>query len=150
MNCNVDYEELAQYAAGDAETERAREIEGHLSSCEACRHRLKALGEVDAGLRLLPRLEPRAAAVLQSRRLLSREVRGADAPEIMTLEEAADFLRVPRRAIGEIVEDLPAFEVAGEIRVRRSKLLEWIERRERASARSRAESQVSSILAAPL
>ncbi len=88
--------------------------------------------------------------VLHTHRVLGREIGTLRVPEIMTLEEAADFLRVPRRAIGEIVEDLPAFEVAGEIRVRRSKLLEWIERRERASARSRAESQVSSILAAPL
>ena len=33
--------------------------------------------------------------------------------------------------MGEIVASLPAFELAGQVRVRRSRLIAWIEERER-------------------
>lgn len=147
MDCNVTYEELAAFAVGDPAPERAREIERHLPSCEHCRRRLKAIESVDARLRMLPRLEPRAGAVLETRRVLSREVRGGGAPEIMTLEEVADFLRVSVDDLEDVASELPAFELGGRIRVRRSRLIEWIEKRERSYARSATESEVAGILA---
>ena len=84
--------------------------------------------------------------VLNTRRALSAQVRGAHAPELMTLDEVAEFLRITLDNLEEIVLELPAFELAGQLRVRRSKLLEWVEAREHAWAASSAQSQVARIL----
>lgn len=148
MQCDLPYEELAAFAAGDLEDDRAREdqIRRHVASCESCRRRLDVLAELHGALRGLRRLEPSAAAVLETRRLVRRETRagetrGVDAPEIMTLEEAAEFLRITGEELGEILGRLPAFEIAGRVRVRRDKLVEWIERREMAYLRQSMESE---------
>lgn len=147
MDCEVSWEELAALAAGELHADRARELERHLSACATCQGRLKALKGVDAALPTLARMEPSAAALLAARRALSELVRGPRAPEIMTLEEVAQFLRVTVDDLTEVAAELPAFEIAGRIRVRRSRLIEWIEQRERARARSTIESEVAGILA---
>ncbi len=146
MTCTLTYEELSQFAAGDVPPDRAAEIESHVTRCETCRHHLATLKNLDASLNLLPRHQPPATAVLEARRLLSHEIRGTRAPEIMTLDEVAQFLHISLDNLGEIVEELPAFELAGEIRIRRSKLIEWIEQREIAYTRTTAQTQVSRIL----
>ena len=145
MKCNVTYEELAALAAGDLPEDRAAELQAHAAECDHCRERLGRIRSVDAGLLSLRREEPSAHAVLEARRALSRELGRSGPPEVMTLEEVAEFLRVDD--LGEVVEHLPAFEIAGQVRVRRAKLLEWIESRERAFARSSIESEVAGILA---
>jgi excisionase family DNA binding protein len=147
MECTVSYDELAQYAAGDTAPERAQEIKEHLVACEACRHRLEALTEVDRGLSVLRPFEPPARAIWQTRQALSRELRGSSVPEIMTLDEVAAFLRVSVDDLEQIVTDLPAFEVGGKIRIRHAALLEWVEQREHAHARARAESEVAHLVA---
>jgi hypothetical protein len=72
-----------------------------------------------------------AGELLAVRRALSAEVRGAGAPEVMTLPEVAEFLRIDEADLAEILDELPAFELAGRLRVRRARLVEWIEHRER-------------------
>ncbi len=142
MDCGITYEELAAFAAGDG-----ADLGEHVRTCAACRTRLIALRRVDRDLRLLPRPGPSAGALLEARRVIARETRGAGGPEIMTLCEVAEFLRVPPDALAEVADDLPAFEVGGQVRVRRAQLMEWIAERERAYARSRAESDVAHALA---
>jgi hypothetical protein len=61
----------------------------------------------------------------------------------MTLDEVAEFLRISLDELEEVVTELPAFEVAGQLRVRRARLLEWVEARERAYRRSSAQSEVA-------
>jgi len=146
VECDVTYEELARLADGEFDPERAGELGEHVKSCGACRQRLDALEKADAALGSLPRLQPSASAVLKTRRLLSREVRGGAEPEIMTLDEVAEFLRISLDELEEVVLELPAFELAGQLRVRRGRLLEWIEARERAYTRSSAQSEVARIL----
>jgi len=146
MACGVTYEELARLSAGDLEAARAREVKEHVAGCDTCRRRLDALARADAALAALPRVEPPAEALLAARRLLSREVRGGGGQEIMTLEEAAAFLRISLDELAEIVLVLPAFELAGQLRIRRSRLIEWVEARERAFSRSRAQSEVARAL----
>ena len=146
MDCDVTYEELARLAAGDLDGERAGEAEAHVAACVVCRRRLDALRAVDGALAALPRLEPPAGAVLKARRLLSQEVRGTQAQEIMTLDEVAELLRISLDELEEVVLELPAFELAGQLRVRRSRLLEWVEAREHAYARSSAQTEVARIL----
>jgi len=147
MGCNVADAELAEFAVGEMCTDRRRAIGRHLTECTACQRRLEALRKVDATLRVLPRMEPSARAILNTRRLLAREVRRGDAPEIMTLDDVAEFLRIRIDDLEDIAEELPAFELAGEIRVRRSMLLEWIEQREQRYMLRNAECDVARIIA---
>lgn len=147
MTCLVTYDELARYTADDIDPDRAAEIEEHLKGCESCRRRVAALRSVDglAG-RAMP-VPPPPDAMQRIRRVLAREVRGDDLPEVMTMEEVAEALRLSADEIDEIMPTLPAFEVAGSVRVRRSRLIEWIEKRERIYARRCIESEVAHILA---
>lgn len=147
MDCDLTRDELAAHAAGELDAGRAGEVERHAAACAQCRRRLAALRAADAALAVLPRLEPPAGALLRTRRLLAEAVRGQAEPEIMTLDDVAGFLRISLDDLEEMVLDLPAFELAGRLRVRRSRLLGWIQARERAYARSSAQSAVARILA---
>ena len=131
MTCNVTYEDLAALAAGELEGERCKRTRRHLAECDSCRARLDALARVDQSLKHLKPARPPAAAVLAARRALSGTIRGQGAPEILTLAEAAEFLRISPEQLGEIVEELPAFELAGQMRIRRERLVEWVRQRER-------------------
>lgn len=143
MSCEVTYEELAAYAAGDMDLHRHAEMDQHLAGCAECRRRVEALAKTDAALASLAPVQPSAWAVLEIRRALSEIIRPRRYPEIMTLAEAADFLRVRPDELGEVAESLPAFELAGQVRVRRARLIEWIEQRERDYSRQRNESWVA-------
>ena len=145
MACDATDVELAEFAAGDLPVERAGAVERHLARCADCRRRLDVLRRADAWLRLLPRQEPPARTILKVRRALRDEIQGADGPEIMTLGEVAASLRIAPEDLDEIAEDLPAFELAGQVRVRRARLLEWIEQRERRYSMSNAECNVARI-----
>jgi len=72
-----------------------------------------------------------AGGLLRVRRAVSDRVRGGRAPEVLTLEEVADYLRIDGSDLPEVLDELPAFELAGRLRVRRARLIEWIEHRER-------------------
>ncbi|MHC4502557.1 MAG: zf-HC2 domain-containing protein [Planctomycetota bacterium] len=150
MGCEISYEELAAFAAGDCGMPGRSEIEEHLARCDRCRDRLDALRDVDSALGALPRAEPSARAVLEARRALSRELRGGSSPEIMTLDEVAEFLRLTPDQLEEIASGLPAFELAGQIRVRRERLVEWVEQRELVYVRRNIESSVARSLAGDL
>jgi len=140
MNCNMTYEELAAFASGDLDAGREAEIRNHLEQCDTCRKRLEALNEADAALRALRPVRPPASAILATRRALGEAADGAGGAEIMTLDEVGEYLRVTPKQLGEVVGELPAFELAGRIRVRRTKLIEWIEQRERSYTRRAAAS----------
>lgn len=146
MDCDVTYRKLARYAASELESDRTRAIEEHLAVCESCRRRLRAVQRTDAALLALPRLEPSPQGLLNTRRALSQHVRGSGTRAVMTLDEVADYLRISLDELEEIVLELPVFELAGQLRVRRAKLDQWLEARERAFARAGAESEVARIL----
>lgn len=147
MICTITYEELAGFAEGDLPAERRQLIRQHVESCPHCRQRLSALQHADTALRHLPAERPSAGTILATRRLLAEETRPNRESEILTLEEAAEFLRVSPEELQPFVMDLPAFELGGQIRVRRSRLLEWIEQREREFGRSATASKMARITA---
>lgn len=148
MTCDVTYERLAAFTAGDLGAAAEAEIRGHAAACGRCRDRLEALRHTDASLAALPPVEPSPASVQAVRQLLSVATREAAPRPIMTLDEVAEFVRLAPEQLGEIVEELPAFELAGQVRVRRERLIEWIEQRERAYARHTAASWVARAVAA--
>ena len=140
MNCDVLYEDLAALAAGELEGVRAERTRRHLAECGECRRRQDALKRVDLSLKHLRPVRPSAAAVLAARRALNETIRGKAPPEIQTLAEAAEFLRISPEQLGEIVEELPAFELAGQIRIRRQRLVEWVRLREHEYTRQQSAS----------
>ncbi len=146
MNCTISYEELAALSAGDLPPEREGELHRHSDVCKLCRARLAKLTQVDNELNSLAPPPPSAPMLLEVRRALGGEVRGVPAREVMTLAEAAEFLRVRADDACEVLDELPLFEIAGKLRVRRSRLLAWVEERECRYARERAESDVARML----
>ena len=140
MECDVIYEELAAFAFGELDPQQRARIGRHLDACDRCRKRIEALRRADELLTSLPPLEPPTWAILAARRALSEAADGRKAHEIMTLAEVAQFLRISAEQLGEVVEDLPAFELAGQVRVRRARLIEWIQQRERDYTRRAAAS----------
>ena len=145
--CDVSYEELSALTLGDLDDARSAAVKEHVSTCDYCRRRLRALEALDATLGRLRAVEPPPSAVLHARRSIAQLVRGPGAREIMTLPEVADFLRVSTEELEGVASELPAFELGGQVRVRRSKLIEWIEQRERVYARSAIQSEVAGIIA---
>jgi len=143
MSCDVEYEELAAFADADLDPARLAEIRRHLSSCQACRRRLELLKSADAGLAAAKKAHPPVEAVLAARRVVEQVIRPVREAEIMTLEETAEFLRITPEQLGEMIEALPAFELAGQVRVRRQRLIEWIQQRERDFTRQANESWVA-------
>jgi len=139
VDCEIAYEQLAALAAGDLEGDVRAQLSQHVEQCERCRSRLSALAEADEALASVRPVTPPAEALLAARRAISDELRSR-APEIMTLEEVGEFLRVTPEQLGEIVEELPAFEIAGQIRIRRARLTQWLEQRERDYTRQSAAS----------
>ena len=140
MSCDVTYEELAALAAGELAPGREAQVLAHLPGCDRCRRRLAALRGADGVLAALCPPGPPAEAVLAARRAFAGVVRRTRAREIMTLEEVAEFLRLSLDQLDEVAEERPAFELAGQVRVRRAALVQWIERRERDYSRQRAGS----------
>ena len=143
MTCDVNDEDLARHAAG----EQAVRAAGHVDGCAACQAKLAALRRADLLLRALPPARPSAAALLRVRRALAAEIHADRAAEIMTLEEAAAFLRLTVGELDEIIGELPAFEVAGQVRVRRTRLTEWVAQREQSYLRANVGSWLSRSLA---
>jgi hypothetical protein len=137
MACEITYEELSAFTLGDLSTGKQDDLREHIAACASCRERVAALADVDAALEAMPAARPSCTALLATRRALAGVTRGG-APEVMTLEEVADFLRIGMDDLDEIVEELPAFELGGQIRCRRESLLAWIERREREFSRQAA------------
>ena len=150
MKCDISYEELAACQAGEATAARMEEIQRHLPHCAACRKRITALAEADGLLKQLTPYRPSHVSVLAVRRALSAELRQNETREILTLDEAAAFLRINPEEMEEIAEELPAFELAGQIRIRRTKLLEWIDQRESNYMRQTAAGWADRIAAIPI
>lgn len=149
MDCDVTYEQLAALAAGDLSDVVADQISGHVETCRQCRDRLTALARADAVLAGLRPERPSAEAVVSVRRGLAEAIRSAEPAEIMTLDEVAEFLRVTPEQLGEVIEELPGFELAGQVRFRRTRLIEWVEQRERDYTRKATESWAARYAADP-
>ncbi len=144
--CETTYEQLAAFAAGEAPPDDNAAIERHVASCSRCRRRIAALGRADEQLRQAPRLTPSAEAVEHIRIAVAAAAQPLAPAEIMTLDEVAVFLRLSEPEMEEIAAELPAFELAGRVRVRRARLIEWVEHRERAYRQQSLQNEAARLL----
>lgn len=128
--CQVGDEELAAFAAGDLPEDRQRTLADHAATCEHCARRLHALSSVDSALsQFMQQPVPDTTA----QRVFGRVLQSAPVPtvpEILTLREAAAFLRISEEDLQDLLDELPVFELGGQLRIRAQRLRQWIEQRE--------------------
>jgi hypothetical protein len=94
----------------------------------------------------MPRRAPSPAGLLDARRALSQSIDDRRPPgehDVMSLEEVARYLRISEEDLEAIADQLPTFEIAGRIRVRRARLVEWIEQRELLQMRERMRGELT-------
>lgn len=65
------------------------------------------------------------------------EVLAGELPEVLTVDEVARYLRLSREELEAALDQLPFFEFAGRLRMRRESLIGWIEEREQRTQRER-------------
>lgn len=125
-------ERLSVYVAGELQGVEAAELERLAAErpergamLEAMR-RVAALtdGLADPDLPQAARLRVLAAARTQTDPPPA-------APEVMTPDELAGFLRVSPEELDEVIEEIPGFDVAGRLRFRRERVETWMAERER-------------------
>lgn len=143
MSEHIGDDDLMAWLDGDVAADRSRQIELHVRSCPQCRELVGAVGRSDAALHQAARAEAPAAAVHAAWSELAAALAPAPPAEVLTLQQAAELLQVSAKQLGEVMDELPVFEIAGELRIRRSRLMEWIGSRERDFVRQRSQSWVA-------
>ena len=137
MNCDDCLERLSPFEAGELTTDLAEQVQQHLTECAGCSRLVEALRTASTWVDRLQDDEPTRSVCVrilaEVDELLAPDL--AEAPEIMTPEQLARFLRVPLAELDEVIDTIPGFEIGGELRFRRERVVEWINEREQARAR---------------
>jgi anti-sigma factor ChrR (cupin superfamily) len=137
MNCPDSAETWIDYLDGELAPKEAASLRRHLADCPACGSVLAGLQQADSALGTLANDDAPTSSLLAIQQRIQQELGMAKQREILTLEEAADFLRIEPEELAECLNDLPWFELAGRIRFRRQALLDWVRQRERECTRER-------------
>jgi excisionase family DNA binding protein len=159
MNCSEILEHLVAYLDGELPSDRSSEVEAHLGSCGACRGEAEEMRSLSALARSQAPLEPSPTWDLALGRKLDalkwwrlneevtdlrqtvaemraaiRDLQDAARPQaeepLMTVDEVAAYLRMPREQIYSTLDELPYVEMSYELRFRKSSIDEWLERHE--------------------
>ncbi|MBT4816714.1 MAG: helix-turn-helix domain-containing protein [Lentisphaerae bacterium] len=149
MNCQCEPEALCRVLGDEMDAEERQSMETHLGQCTDCTRMLAALRVTDRCLEQLDQIEPDAATLLDVRRAMACERQRSHDDSLMTMDEVAEYLRLDPDEFERVASQVPAFEFAGKVLVRRSQLLEWVRQRERTYANAEAGSLVTGILAFP-
>ncbi|MDP6353581.1 MAG: helix-turn-helix domain-containing protein [Planctomycetota bacterium] len=131
MTCETCKNLLSEFDSKELEENISHQVQGHLESCPACTVLLSALKQTDSLLAKLDDEEPPRSLCLRILNEVDDEkgLVSTDLPDIITPEQLARFLRLPLQKLE--TENLPAFEIGGEVRYRRDCVLRWMEDRER-------------------
>jgi hypothetical protein len=122
---------------GDLRRAAADRLAAHAEGCPDCHQRLADLRRQAEALRADLQRDLPADVLVRARQVMPSMGAAEARPEVMTLDEVARYLQVGLDELDPIAADLPAFEVAGQIRVRHAELLRWIARREQDYAAQR-------------
>jgi len=128
MTCGECQSVLSQYEKGELDPTEAAGVSQHVDSCLVCAKRLEALLNLDALLRGLPSPGPDASGLLSVTEHVHGNVTGG---EILDVEQVASYLKLSPEEVLRFLDDLPCFVVAGQVRFRRSALMQWIHEREK-------------------
>jgi anti-sigma factor RsiW len=138
MDCHEFASAMHQWLDGEAPEGMRQAVAAHAAECGPCAEALTDLqrlrealaAPVDEGLPDAVRLRVMGA-------LLAAAEARSEPPEVLTLPEAAAYLRATQAAVLDLLAELPHFRVAGEVRIRRASLERWIAREEAHSAPDR-------------
>ena len=145
--CDPWRELLSEYEAHELPAHLAEGVEKHLAECPACSRLLVAIRKTAA---LVDQLADGEPARTMSVRVLG-QVDGllapdlGDAPEIMTPDQLARFLRVSPDRLAEVIDTIQGFDIGGELRFRKERVLEWIQEREHDRERRAIYSQLRAV-----
>ena len=133
MNCDECRKRLSEYEAGEQTEHEAAVMQEHLNACPPCAGALRTLRLVADHAARLPEELPSEAVSLRILAQCASPVApaGSGAPEILTPEALARFLSVSEEDLANVIETIPAFEIAGQLRFRKQRVIEWIEAREK-------------------
>lgn len=143
MKCPDFRTRMPAYIDGDLPQQEREALENHLAKCRSCHRQFDSLKQGDAALASLGQLPVPAGILNQARAEITTGSGLETLSEIMTLNEVAAFLKIDSRVLGDLVEQLPLFELAGNLRIRRQALLDWIRERERDFARTHLQGELS-------
>ena len=145
--CTTYRETLSAFDAAELDPDLTAQVEKHVSECAECSRLLRTVRKAtDLVSRLVDEEPARSVCVRilgEVDRFLAPDL--ADAPEIMTPEQLARFLHVPLGKLDDRIETIPGFEIGGELRFRKERVLEWIEQREQERERRTIYSQLRAV-----
>ena len=133
---------LSELADGELDAETSAGLVRHMEGCDACRTELGRFQAMLGALDSLPDPEPGEGLRLEALdRMLPRSL--ANVPEIMGVQDLLNYLGVTREQLLEELDELPAFEFAGQLKFRKSAVDRWIDERQKARARAIDASRVA-------
>ena len=149
MNCTECRNLLSACEAGELAEQDEEAVLEHTNGCAECRRLLRSVRAVTRTVEELEDPPPpqRIALEVLSAPALRSSAASFDAPEIMTPEDLARFLRLSPEELDEIIDLVPGFELGGRLRFRKQRVTEWIESRERQREQSLAFQPVESAFA---
>lgn len=128
MKCEDFAERISEFADGDL-TEQARyEAQEHLVQCPKCAEEYRKFCLFTNGIGQLA--EPSPSDHVRYEIMSGILSRSREFPEVMDVETLMAYLGVTLEELEEELEDLPAFEFAGKLRFRKTRIDKWIEERE--------------------
>ena len=139
MTCEECDSLLWAFAAAELDGEQHACVDQHVSHCPVCRRRLDEVHRLAAAARTLADASPSLSLCLETKEVLRLEleregrVRAAFGP-LMDAEELAKYLKVDVALVYRHLDEIPHFELEGQIRFRRQSIDEWTEAKERGSS----------------
>ncbi len=129
MNTCSHPEQLIQFADGELDAAQSAAVREHLGECAECARAWRSIAAADQAIGKWF-AGPAPGVIRTVERSLTEELHRrvpAMEAEIMTVEEVADYLKIAPEEVAELLPELPLFELAGKLRIRRGRLLQWIE-----------------------
>ena len=138
MTCEECDSLLWAFAAAELDGEKRVSVEQHVSRCPTCQRRLDEVRRLRAAAQDLADASPSLSLCLETKEALRLEleregrVRAAFGP-LMDADELAKYLKVDVALVYRHLDEIPHFELEGQIRFRRQSIDEWIEAKEQGS-----------------
>lgn len=143
MTCDIRLEQLSALLAGELDVTQTQVLRQHIERCPACATLAARLQDIDQQFRSAVDQPVPPEAARRARQAMHAAVQRQPTPEIMTLDEVGQCLRLTPSQLAQILEQLPSFSVAGEVRIRRDRLMQWVKDQEQQAFRDRVRSQAA-------
>lgn len=149
MKCAKYRQMLSEYQEGDLSKKEAVTAEKHLKTCKKCQKELESLREVSLLSKKLTRYEPGNKVVLEVKSFIygkAQPERRTQFGPVLNMNDLAEFLRVDKETIEQYLDELPCFELGGNVLFRKKSIEEWMEAREKGFGFQIQRSRLNQIL----